>query len=142
MLRRIAAALWIVSAASLAGGPPASAAQVSVGPQLVCSVFGGTTGASRCSTLTHSSTNLYSVLFSLPSVNAGDITGWNVPSQNVSSSGPGCVAGQSQCWVTIRSTDTDTVGVTVTVSFHWLNGISLQPRSATVTVPGRCSAAC
>lgn len=142
MLQRIASALGIVIATSLAGVAPASATQASVGPQLACSVFNGTTGTGRCSTLTHSPTNLYSVLFTLPSVSAGDIAGWNVPSQNVSSSGPGCTASQPQCWVTIRSADIDPVDVTVTVSFHWLNGISLQQRRATVTVPGRCSAAC
>ena len=143
MFRRVAAALGMVIAAGLAGMAPASAAQVSSapGPQLVCSVFGGTTGAGSCSTNTHSPTNSYSVLFTLTSVSASDVTGWNVPSQNVSGSGPGCAAGQLQCWVTIRSTDVDPVSVTVTVSYHTFS-IFLQRRIATVTVPGRCPAAC
>jgi hypothetical protein len=65
-----------------------------------------------------------------------------VPSQNVSSSGPGCIAGQLQCWLTISSTDIDPVSVTVTVSFNYLQGIVRQQRPATVTVPGRCPVAC
>jgi len=146
MFRRVAATLGMVIAAGLAGMAPASAAQVSTvpGPQLVCSVAGGTTGAGRCSTLTHSPTNSYLVLFTLTSVSASDVTGWNVPSQNVSSSGAGgtCVAGQLQCWVVISSTDVDPVSVTVTGSFHFLQGSLLAHRSATVTVPGRCPAAC
>jgi hypothetical protein len=146
MFRRVAAALGMVIAASLAGITPASAAQVSLapGPQLVCSVAGGTTGTGSCSTLTHSPTNSYLVLFTLTSVSASDVTGWNVPSQNVSSSGAGgtCVAGQLKCWVVISSTDVDPVSVTVTVSFRFLQGTLLQQRSATVTVPGRCPAAC
>ena len=120
MFRRVAAALGMVIAASLAGITPASAAQVSTapGPQLVCSVAGGTTGAGRCGTTTHSPTNSYLVKFTLTgSVSASDVTGWTVPSQNVSSSGPGCTAGQLQCWVAVSSTDVDPVSVTVTVSF-------------------------
>ena len=143
MFRRVAAALGMVIAASLAGIAPASAAQVSPapGPQLVCSVLGGTTGTGSCGTSTHSPTNSYSVLFTLTSVSASDVTGWNVPSQNVSGSGPGCTAGQLQCWVTIHSTDVDPVSVTLTVSYRTLS-IFLQHRTATVTVPGRCAVAC
>lgn len=146
MFRRVAAALGMVIAASLAGIAPASAAQVSLapGPQLACSVAGGTTGAGSCSTHTHSPTNSYLVLFTLTSVSTSDVAGWNVPSQNVSSSGAGgtCVVGQLKCWVVISSTDVDPVSVTVTVSFRFLQGIVLQQRSATVTVPGRCPVAC
>ena len=146
MFRRVAAALGMVIAASLAGITPASAAQVSLapGPQLVCSVASGTTGTGSCSTLTHSPTNSYLVLLTLRSVSASDVTGWTVPSQNVSSSGAGgtCVAGQLKCWVVISSADVDPVSVTVTVSFRFLQGSLLQQRSATVTVPGRCPAAC
>jgi hypothetical protein len=131
--------------ASLAGITPASAAQVSTapGPQLVCSVAGGTTGAGRCGTTTHSPTNSYLVKFTLTgSVSASDVTGWTVPSQNVSSSGPGCTAGQLQCWVAVSSTDVDPVSVTVTVSFRFLQSIFLAQRAATVTVLGRCPVAC
>ena len=146
MFRRVAAALGMVIAAGLAGMVPASAAQVSTapGPQLICSVAGGTTSAGSCSTLTHSPTNSYLVLFTLTSVSASDVTGWNVPSQNVSSYGNGgtCVMGQLKCWVVISSTDFDPVSVTVTVSFHFLQGSLLARRTATVTVPGRCAAAC
>ena len=147
MFRRVAAALGMVIAASLAGITPTWAAQISTapGPQLVCSVAGGTTGAGRCGTLTHSPTNSYLVLFTLTgSVSASDVAGWTVPSQNVSSSGAGgaCVAGQLKCWVTISSTDVDPVSVTVTVSFRYLQGSALAHRTATVTVPGRCPAAC
>jgi hypothetical protein len=59
-----------------------------------------------------------------------------------SSAGGTCVAGQLKCWVVISSTDVDPVSVTVTVSFRFLQGSLLQQRSATVTVPGRCPAAC
>jgi len=145
MFRRVAAALGMVIAPSLAGITPASAAQVSTapGPQLVCSVAGGTTGAGRCGTTTHSPTNSYLVKFTLTgSVSASDVTGWTVPSQNVSSSGPGCTAGQLQCWVAGTSTDVDPVSVTVTVSFRFLQSIFLAQRAATVTVPGRCPVAC
>jgi hypothetical protein len=134
----------MVIAASLAGIAPASAAQVSPapGPQLVCSVAGGTTGAGSCGSHTHSPTNSYLVKFTLTSVSAGDVTGWNVPAQNVSASGPGCTAGQLQCWVAISSTDIDPVSVTLTVSFNYLQGSSPAQRTATVTVPGRCAVAC
>jgi hypothetical protein len=146
MFRRVAAALGMVIAASLAGIAPASAAQVSTapGPQLVCSVLGGTTGTGRCSALTHSPTNSYGVLFTLTSVSASEVKGWNVPYQNVSSSGADgtCVAGQLKCWVVISPADADPVSVTVTVSFNYLQGIFPQQRTATVTVPGRCPAAC
>jgi len=145
MFRRVAAALGMVIAAGLAGMAPASAAQVSTapGPQLVCTVAGGTTGAGRCGTSTHSPTNSYLVLFTLTSVSAGDVTGWNVPSQNVSSSGAGgtCMAGQLKCWVVISSTGFDAVSVTVTVSYS-LFGAFLAQRAAAVTVPGTCSAQC
>lgn len=145
MFRRVTAALGMVIAASLAGITPASAAQVSTaaGLQLVCSVAGGTTGAGRCGTTTHSPTNSYLVKFTLTgSVSASDVTGWTVPPQNVSRSGPGCTAGQLQCWVAVSSTDVDPVSVTVTVSFRFLQGSLLAQRTATVTVPGRCPAAC
>jgi hypothetical protein len=144
MFRRVAAGLGMVIAASMAGIAPASAAQVSTvpGPQLVCSVAGGTTGAGRCGTTTHSPTNSYLVKFTLTgSVSASDVTGWTVPSQNVSASA-GCVGGQLQCLVAISSTDVDPVSVTVTVSFRFLQGSLLAQRTATVTVPGRCPAAC
>ena len=143
MFRRVAAALGMVIAASLAGIAPASAAQVLPGPRLVCTVAGGTTGAGSCGTSTHSPTNSYLVLFTLTSVSAFDVTGWNVPSQNVSSSGAGgtCVAGQLKCWVVISSTGFDAVSVTVTVSYS-LFGAFLAQRAAAVTVPGTCSAQC
>jgi hypothetical protein len=145
MFRQVAAALGMVIAASLTGIAPASAAQVSTapGPQLVCSVAGGTTGAGRCGTTTHSPTSSYLVKFTLTgSVSASDVAEWTVPSQNVSSSGPGCTKGQLQCWLAISSTDVDPVSVTVAVSFRYLQGVVLQQRTATVTVPGRCPAAC
>ena len=145
MFRRVAAGLGMVIAASLAEIAPASATQVSTapGPQLVCSVPGGTTGAGRCGTSTHSPTNSYLVKFTLTgSVSASDVTAWTVPSQNVSSSGPGCTAGSLTCWLAIKSTDIDPVSVTVTVSFRFLQGAFPQQRTATVTVPGRCPAAC
>jgi len=145
MFRRVAAALGMVIAASLAGMAPASAAQVSTvpGPQLVCTVAGGTTGTGSCGTSTHSPTNSYIVLFTLTSPNPVNVKGWDIPSQNVSSSGAGgtCVADQFKCWVVISSTGFDAVSVTVTVSYE-LFGAFLAHRAATVTVPGTCSAQC
>jgi hypothetical protein len=87
----------------------------------------------------HSPADTYSVLFTLTgSVSAGDVTGWTVPSQNVSSFGPGYL----YCWVLVSSADTDPASVTVAVTFRYLQGVFLQQRTATVTVPGRCSVAC
>ena len=144
MFRRVAAALGMVIAASLAGIAPASAAQVSTapGPQLVCTVLGGTTGAGSCGTSTHSPTNLYGVVFTLTSPNPVNVKGWDIPSQNVYSTTPNtCGAGQLTCAVTVTSTGFDAVSVTVTVSYE-LFGAFLAQRSATVTVPGTCSAQC
>ncbi len=144
MLRRTAALLGLILATSLGWAAPASAAHAAAvqGPQLVCHVSVGTTGAGSCGS--HTPQHAYTVTFTLTSVSSSSVIGWDPPTgDNYRLGGSfGCQAGDLQCVYTVYPTAlADPAEISVTVRYH-TNSILVYQSSATATMPGRCPVQC
>jgi hypothetical protein len=143
MLRRTAALLGLILATGLGWAAPASAAHALPvqGPQLLCHVSIGTTGAGWCGS--HTVQHFYTVTFTLTSVNSSSVTGWDPPSgSNYALGGSfGCHAGELQCVLTVYPVAIDPIDISVTVHYH-TNSIIVHQSSATAFMPGRCPVQC
>jgi hypothetical protein len=144
MLRRTAALLGVILSSGLAWSVPVSAAHASIvrGPQLVCHVSNGTTGAGRCGSGTPQ--NPYTVTFTLTSVGSGSVTGWDPPtgSNFRLGVGPGRQAGDLQCVLTVYPTAL-AADAEISMTVHYrTDSIRVYQSSATATMPGRCPFKC